>query len=172
LHGVAYTATLIPEGTATPQPPPAASYTPAPTNTVQATQTVNPDWHLFRLYYDENSLYLLNLSRVTRSISGFSFERVGKQGERLNFFGGWDWGVYYSKITPNRCTAIELYESPPFLKPPECRGPYLSLINPRREARTNFWTSSEGGQEFRVRWLFEEVARCPVGAGMCEFRIP
>jgi serine/threonine protein kinase len=175
---------VLPLSTATPQPLPTDSYTPAATNTRPVTPTVtpitgpslpaekNPDGHLFKLYYDENSLYLHNLSNVTRSISGFTFERVDEQDKRLNFFGGWDWGVYFGKITPNRCMAIELYESPPFLKPPECKEPYLSLLNPPRESSKTFWTSSENSSQFRVLWLGQEVARCPVGDGTCEFRVP
>jgi serine/threonine protein kinase len=143
------TATTLPSSTPIPSLTttytPTITYTPAPTSTVRATLTANPalsikypDGHFFRLYYDENSLYLQNLSNVTRSISGFTFERLDDQGNALNFFGGWDWGLYFPNITPNRCMAIELYESPPFLKPPECEEPYLSLINPPRNATKVF----------------------------------
>lgn len=159
---------------------------PAATNTVVATQTIPAiptstatllpvnfsDGHLFKLYYDENSFYMHNLSRVTRSISGFTFERLNDRDEVLNFFGGWDWGLYYANITPDRCMAIELYLSRPFLKPSECAEPYLSLINPPREADKVFWTTQEESHEFRVLWQRSEVARCPLGAGVCEFRVP
>ena len=172
-------ATSLPSPTTTTIPSPTMTYTPAPTSTVRATLTANPvlpiknpDGHFFRLYYDENSLYLQNLSNVTRSISGFTFERLDDQDNVLNFFGGWDWGLYYSNITPNRCMAIELYESPPFLKPPECEEPYLSLINPPRDAHKVFWTTQENSHEFRVSWQRDEITRCTVGAGVCEFRIP
>jgi serine/threonine protein kinase len=177
------TATSSPSPTTIPSPTttytPTTTFTPAPTNTIRATLTANPalpikypDGHFFRLYYDENSFYLQNLSNVTRSISGFTFERLDDQGNVLNFFGGWDWGRYYSNITPNRCMAIELYLSPPFLKPPECEEPYLSLINPSRDSANVFWTTQENSHEFRVSWQRDEITRCPIGAGICEFRIP
>jgi serine/threonine protein kinase len=169
--------TTIPSPTTTYTP--TITYTPKPTSTVRATLTANPalpikypDGHLFRLYYDENSLYLQNLSNVTRSISGFTFERLDDQGNVLNFFGGWDWGLYYSNITPNRCMAIELYLSAPFLKPPECEEPYLSLINPPRDSARVFWTTQDNSHEFRVSWQREEITRCTIGADVCEFRIP
>jgi serine/threonine protein kinase len=182
---VAPTPILLAKETATPSPSPTTisspttTFTPAPTSTIRATLTANPalpikypDGHFFRLYYDENSFYLQNLSNVTRSISGFTFERLDDQGNMLNFFGGWDWGRYYSNITPNRCMAIELYLSPPFLKPPECEEPYLSLINPSRDSANVFWTTQENSHEFRVSWQRNEITRCAIGAGICEFRIP
>jgi serine/threonine protein kinase len=175
------TTTFTPTITYTPTDTytPTTTYTPRPTSTVRATLTANPalpakypDGHFFRLYYNENSLYLQNLSNVTRSISGFTFERLDDQGKALNFFGGWDWGLYYSNINPNRCMAIELYLSPPFLKPPECEEPYLSLLNPARDSAKVFWTTQENSHEFRVSWQRDEITRCTVGAGVCEFRIP
>ena len=175
------TTTYTPTTTFTPTTTytPTTTFTPAPTSTVRATLTANPalpikypDGHFFRLYYNENSLYLQNLSNVTRSISGFTFERLDDDGNALNFFGGWDWGLYYSNITPNRCMAIELYQSPPFLKPPECEEPYLSLINPPRGSAKVFWTTQENSHEFRVSWQRDEITRCAIGAGVCEFRIP
>ena len=168
----------LPENTATPLPSPSLTYTTFATNTVlsvssaEPTRTVNLDGQRFRLYYNENSLYLHNLSNVTRSISGFTFERIDDQGGTRNFFGGWDWGIFYPNILPDRCVAIELYESPPFLKPSECKEPYLSLLNPSRNDGKAFWTSQFNSQEFRVSWQREEVARCTVGTGGCEFFVP
>ena len=155
------------------------TYTPVGTNTIQAPVTVNPtatikypDGNRFRLYYNENSIYLHNLSNVTRSISGFTFERLNDEGQVREFFGGWDWGRYFPNISPDRCMAIELYLSPPFLKPSECKEPYLSLLNPLRDAGHTFWTTRESSHEFRVLWEREEIARCVVGTGGCEFFVP
>jgi hypothetical protein len=168
------------EETVVPLSSPPATYTPVAIDASPATQIASPtmlpvnfsNGHLFKLYYDENSFYMHNLSRVTRSISGFTFERLNDQDEVLNFFGGWDWGLYYANITPDRCMAIELYLSRPFLKPSECEEPYLSIINPPRETNKIFWTAQENSHEFRVLWQRSEVARCPLGWGVCEFRVP
>jgi hypothetical protein len=126
----------------------------------------------FRLYYDENSIYLHNLSNVSRSISGFTFERLNSEGDVLNFFGGWDWGRFYPNITPDSCMAIELYLSSPYLKPSECGEPYLSLLNPPRDAEKVFWTTQENSTEFRILWQQKELSRCKIGAGGCEFFVP
>jgi len=177
---------LLVEDTTTPSPSPTTTYTPVPTDTVTPTQTAAQTLTLtptlasgqtlvnlpFKLYYNENSLYFHNLSNITRSISGFTFERLDDNGEVLNFFGGWDWGLYYSNITPDRCMAIELYLSPPFLRPAECRQPYLSKLSPPRNDETVFWTTQEGSHEFRVLWQQEEIGRCQTGAGVCEVDVP
>jgi len=158
------------------------SPSPTPTYTVSATRASTstptqdptpisgqvPERLLFKLYYNENSLYFHNLSRVTRSISGFTFERLNDQGEVLNFFGGWDWGFYYPNTTPNRCMAIEIYLSQPFVRPSECRRPYLSILNPQRDDSRIFWTTLENSPEFRVLWQQEEIGRCQTGTGVCE----
>ena len=167
-------------------PSPTSTYTPVPTNTLTGFPTVAPTHSagltpvsgyglqnlLFTVYYNENSLYFRNQSNITRSISAFKFERLDDQGESLNVFGGWDWGLYYPNITPNRCMAIELYLSPPFLRPEECVLPYLSKLGPARDDDRIFWTARENSHEFRVLWQDEEVGRCQIDAGVCEFFIP
>jgi len=189
----AKTQTLVPSPTASPgwtetlPPSPTTTHISVATITSIAVPTLTvapvlspatikyPDGRRFRLYYNENSLYLHNLSTVSRSISGFTFERINSQGEVLNFFGGWDWDVYYPKrpnITPDRCMAIELDESPPYLRPSECQRPYLSLLTPPRGEKSIFWTEKENSSEFRVLWKQEEVARCKIGEGACEFFVP
>ena len=183
----AWTTTSLPSPTITQT----ITYTPVATNTVTDAATLTaatptfaptetpsikyPDGRHFMLYYNDNSLYLHNLSRVSRSISGFTFERLDAQGEVLNLFGGWDWDVFYPKhpnLTPDNCMAIQLYESPPYLKPAECKEPYLSLLNPPRDDDRIFWTEQENSSEFRVLWRNEEVARCKIGGGDCDIFVP
>ena len=178
--------TDTPTSTSTLSPSPTGTDTPVPTNTSTASPTVtptrtaistSPPGHQlinlpFTIYYNENSLYFLNQSNITRSISAFTFERLNDQDEALNFFGGWDWGFYYPNITPDRCMAIELYLSPPFLRPAECRQPYLSKLGPLPDDDRIFWTAQENSSEFRVLWEGEEIGRCQIGAGVCEVFAP
>jgi len=162
--------------TASPSPTPTFTTAVIETSTIVTTPTHEPaplsgqvpEKLLFKLYYNENSLYFHNLSRVTRSISSFTFERLNDQGEVLNFFGGWDWGLYYPNSTPNRCMAIEIYLSQPFVRPSECRRPYLSILNPQRDDDRIFWTTLENSPEFRVLWQQEEIGRCQTGTGICD----
>lgn len=35
-----------------------------------------------------------------------------------------------------------------------------------------FWTTQENSHEFRVSWQRDEITRCAIDAGICEFRIP
>jgi serine/threonine protein kinase len=180
------TSTLTSTITPTLQPSQTPSYTSVATNSPTATQTVIPTQSagatfvpgqqlqnlLFTVYYNENSLYFHNQSNITRSISGFTFERLDDQGETLNFFGGWDWGLYYPNITPDRCMALELYLSPPFLRPSECRRPYLSKLSPLPDDNRIFWTTQPNSHEFRVLWQNEEIGRCQINTGVCEVFVP
>jgi hypothetical protein len=153
---------------------PTATQTEPPTQSAGATSVPEQQLQnlLFTIYYNENSLYFHNQSNITRSISGFTFERLGDQGEALNFFGGWDWGLYFPNITPDRCMAIELYLSPPFLRPSECRQPYLSKLGPLPDDDRVFWTLQPNSHEFRVLWQNEEIGRCQINASVCEVFVP
>ena len=178
--------TSTPTPTPTTMPSPTLTYTPAPTNTSTASPTGAPTQSAistsltghelinlpFTIYYNENSLYFHNRSNITRSISAFTFERLSDQGEAINFFGGWDWGFYYPNITPDRCMAIELYLSPPFVRPAECIQPYLSKLGPTRDDDRIFWTAQGNSSEFRVLWQGEEIGRCQIDAGICEVFVP
>lgn len=137
-----------------------------------------PDGKRFMILYDDNSLYFLNLSTSDVPINWVAFERLSDSDEPLNRFNGSRWGQFYSTSTPNRCMAIEILGSESYLHPPECDPDnfYLSLRTPTRDDATVFWTTQEGSHQFRVLWREggqdEEVARCEIGAGVCEVFLP
>lgn len=193
--------TFTPSGTATslpptetatlppPSPPPTATVTstlsPTPTPSVSpspdttatspaALPTVRyPGGNLFTLFYNDSSFYLLNRSKVSRSASGFTFERITDDGQFVNPFGGWKWQKYYDNSLPNRCLRIEIYQSKiPYLQPEECHNRFLSTLQPLETDPTLFWTSQPGSQQFRVLWMGEEVARCEIAAGRCDVYVP
>jgi hypothetical protein len=137
-----------------------------------------PDGKLFKLFYDDNSFYLLNLSDATIPINRVAFERLSDEDVPLNRFTGTGWAEYYGSSTPGKCVALEILGSRPYLSPPECgHNTYLSLRTPTREDPTIFWTTEEGSHQFRVLWREgggqgEEVARCEIEAGTCEVYLP
>jgi hypothetical protein len=137
-----------------------------------------PNGKRFMLFYDDNSLYFLNLSDSNVPINWVAFERLSDDDTALNRFNGSRWGQYYSTSTPNRCMAIEILGSETYLHPPECAPDnfYLSLRTPARDDATVFWTTQEGSHQFRVLWREggqdEEIARCEIGAGSCEVYLP
>ncbi len=138
----------------------------------RATATIKyPTGNRFTLFYDENSFYLYNRSTATRSVSGFSFERLGEDGQTREVFPGWMWSKYYENLPPERCMILHVYDSFPYMNPPECVR-FLSLLNPERGSGLIFWTKQEGSRQFRVLWREEEVARCEISAGVCEFFTP
>jgi hypothetical protein len=164
---VAQTASPLPEGTL-----------PAP-QVIAGPPTVKyPAGKRILLLYDDNSLYFLNLSESNIPINWVAFERLSDSDLPLNRFNGSRWGQYYSTSKPGWCMALEILDSPPYLDPPECGHDdlYLSLRTPTRDDDTVFWTAQEGSHQFRVLWREggqdEEVARCEIGAKVCEVLLP
>jgi serine/threonine protein kinase len=137
-----------------------------------------PNGKRFMLYYNDNSLYFLNLSDNNIPINWVAFERLSDVGIPLNRFNGSRWREYYPESKPGWCMALEILDSPPHLDPPECGhdGYFLSWRSPTRDDPTVFWTTQEGSHQFRVLWREggndEEVARCEIGAGVCEVFLP
>jgi hypothetical protein len=136
-----------------------------------------PDGKLFKLFYDDNSFYLLNLSDTTIPINRVAFERLSNEDVPLNRFNGTRWAAFYANSTPGKCVALEILGSSPYLDPPECgQGTFLSLRTPTRDDPTIFWTANEGSHQFRVLWREggqdEEIARCEIGSGTCEVFLP
>ena len=137
-----------------------------------------PDGKLFKLFYDDNSFYLLNLSDATVPINRVAFERLSEDDVPLNRFTGTSWAEYYGSSTPGKCVALEILGSRPYLSPAECgHNTYLSLRTPTREDPSIFWTTQEGSRQFRVLWREgggqgEEIARCEIDAGICEVFLP
>ncbi|MFZ5912538.1 MAG: serine/threonine protein kinase [Chloroflexota bacterium] len=177
LPSAAFTATVPPLPSPLPTGTEAATQTPLPPVTpglATALPTVRyPNGNLFTVYYNDSSFYLHNRSRVLRSVSGFSFERVTEDGQFVNHFGGWEWQQYFDTSQPERCLRIEIYLSKiPYLLPAECQNRYHSTLQPSEKRNTIFWTTKEGSQQFRVLWMNEEVARCEIQAGRCDFYIP
>ena len=156
----------------TTESPTVAPPTVAPVPTVKY-----PNGKHFRLYNDDNSLYLLNLSESVVSIYSVAFERLSTSDAPLNRFDGWRWAEFYPNSKPDWCMAIEILSSPSYLNPPECSKGYLSTRTPTRDDAVVFWTAQEGSHQFRVLWRasgqdWEEVARCEIGAGTCELFFP
>jgi serine/threonine protein kinase len=156
-----------------------AQATEPPTDTAPGTlPTVKyPDGKLFKLFYDDNSLYLLNLSNATVPINWIAFERLDADDAPLNRFNGTRWAEFFANSVPGRCVALRILGSPEYLDPPECgHNNFLSLRTPTRDDPTIFWTVMEGSHQFRVLWREggqdEEIARCEIGAGTCEVYLP
>ena len=146
--------------------------------TLSALPTVRyPDGNLFKLLYDDNSFYLLNLSNNSVPVNWIAFERLSYEGLPLNRFNGTRWAEFYSSSLPGRCMALRILGSPSYLDPPECGdNNFLSLRTPVRDDETVFWTTQEGSELFRILWreggVDEEIARCEITAGTCEVFLP
>ena len=137
----------------------------------------SPNGNLFKIFYDDLSLYLLNLSKSTIPINWIAFERLSDEDASLNRFNGTRWAEFYANSIPGRCMALTILDSPPYLDPPECgHNNFLSLRTPTRDDPVIFWTTMDGSHQFRVLWRQggedEEIARCEIGVGTCEVFLP
>jgi serine/threonine protein kinase len=157
--------------------PLSASTTPAPQITAGPPTVKYPDGKRFLIFYDDNSLYFLNLSTSDVPINWVAFERFSDSDQPLNRFNGTRWAEFYANSRPDRCMALRILGSSSYLDPPECgNNNFLSLRTPTRDDPTVFWTAQEGSHQFRVLWreggIDEEVARCEIAAGVCEAFLP
>jgi len=124
-------------------------------------------------HYNESSFYIYNESKVSRSLSGFAFERIRKDGVTQQRFEGWRWEEHFEVIQENRCVALKIYQSPiPYLNPPECENRTLSTLHLLTDSNEVFWMPDGNSDLFRILWLGEEIARCEIEAGTCDFYVP
>ncbi len=167
------TATTQPSATATIQPP-----KPNPTTEMIGVPTVKyPNGNNLTLFWNETSFVMLNRSRASRSLSGFTFERLDLNDQPAETLPGFRLENHRFKYIPGKnCISVKSYkdQTPPYLDPMDCAGSYSSIIQPDKivEPEIFFWDIKEGSTQFRVLWVGEEIARCEIGAGACEIYIP
>lgn len=152
--------------------PPAISTEGSVSNLTAIPAEDNPNKQRFILYYDANSFYILQVTGDETPVSPISFERLDKMDVPPNRFSGQQWAKYYGTIKPGVCMRLEIIDSSPYLRPPECNNQYVSTRTPSRNDPGIFWTPAEGSEQFRVNWENEEVARCEINAGICEIYLP
>ncbi|MFZ6027985.1 MAG: protein kinase domain-containing protein [Chloroflexota bacterium] len=169
-------------GKVTPSATGAASSTPSPTPTVipptltptpeASTATALPSptpTNYFVLYYDESSFYMQNKSGSAVEYRPFAFERLDVYGNILERFDGKEWARFAQILPDQWCSRLEIMHAEPFLKPAQCGNMYGTTLKPPRNSEWIFWTAQGGSTEFRVLWENEEVGRCEIGVGLCEF---
>lgn len=165
--------TITPPATSTTTPT-KLSLTKLPT-VITSTSTPNALGYRMAAYYNDNSFYLLNNGQASRSASGFAFERINNDGVIQQRFEGWRWEEFIKNIAihPDRCLSLELYLSPdPYLSPSECNNRTLSTLSLPMNSGNLFWTPDNSSDLFRILWLGEEIARCEIEAGTCDFYVP
>lgn len=177
---------VLPTETSTPTTLPSSTATSSQTPTLTLTETITatptlsptptikyPSGNLMTAFYNENSFYIFNRGKASRSESGFIFERINDDGTFQDRFFGWEWEKYFMVIQQNRCMSLEIYQSQqPYLRPVECENRTLSKLEPTVGSGKVFWTATDTSHQFRILWQVEEIARCEIEAGTCDFYIP
>ncbi|HSG42728.1 MAG TPA: TIR domain-containing protein [Anaerolineales bacterium] len=173
-----------PTVTISPTISPTETYTIIPSRTTNSTPTdvpvivagtakSNVTGYLLTAYYNDKSFYVLNKGGAKRSVSGFVFERIDEDGEIQERFEGWQWEKYFATLQPQRCMSLEIYLSPdPYLSPFQCENRVLSTLSLSMDLGNLFWTPDDNSEQFRILWLGEEIARCEIKAGKCDFYVP
>jgi serine/threonine protein kinase len=155
-------------------PSPTITFTP----TLAVPTVLYPEGNLFTLFYNETSFFMVNRSFAKRTISGFTFERLDENGNFFkDKFEGYRWeNKNTAHLARNYCVNITIYgdQDPPYLNPAECLYGITSTSQPRfdRPEGLWFWNQKEGSTQFRVLWVGQEIARCEIDAGVCDFYIP
>ena len=166
------------EATDSPAHPATETLTSRPPSPTGTPTVQFPNGKRFMLFYDDNSLYFLNLSESDIPINWVAFERLDDSGAASDRFNGSRWGEFYATSTPGWCMALQILDRSPYLAPPDCghSNRYLSLRTPVHNDSTVFWTAQDGSHQFRVLWREDakdiEVARCEISAGTCEVFFP
>jgi len=173
-----------------PSAVPTASPTIAPVESTAAVSTQSssvpivgvptikyPNGNNLTLFWNDTSFHMLNRSSVSRSLSGFAFERLDKNDLPTDKFPGYRLENRRFKYLPSKnCVSIKTYmdEDPPYIDPADCHGSYASIIQPSKadEPELFFWAQQVDSTQFRVLWLGAEVARCEISAGTCEIYVP
>jgi hypothetical protein len=145
-----------------------------PSTTVVFTPTVKyPNGKRFLVFYDDNGLYLINLSGQKQPLEPFAFERLDDQGNLHNRFEGWRWSQFYPTIYSENCIKLEIPKRAEYpARPVQCENRYNGARFYESDSPFVFWTAQAGSHQFRILWKDEELARCEIGLGACEVFIP
>jgi hypothetical protein len=115
---------------------------------------------------------MLNKSGLAVEYLPFTFERLDQYGAAINRFDGKEWARYAQRLPDQWCSRLEILQADPYLHPWQCFDLYGATRNPPRTSDWIFWTKKSGSSEFRVLWNDDEVGRCTIANGTCEFWLP
>jgi serine/threonine protein kinase len=126
-----------------------------------------------QLLWDENSFYWYNPNQVSIRVSQLAFEAIYSSGDAAGYnFDGQRWAdVGFRSVEYGKCVSIEIPAAESSLSPESC-GDYNSQVNTVSASETVFWVARNGVSQFRVLWNLQEITRCQIDAGECEFTIP
>jgi hypothetical protein len=164
--------TATASSTATETPPP----TRIPTNTPPPTPTEVPIDPTTRLVYDDETLYIINITEELQDISGLVFVQEITDDDPQEFEAlGWQQGSFRGEgsvyaLQPDSCFQIGLNSGTAASTPDAC-----VRLSSWQQANVveRFWLAHEDGPEFFLIMLNdEELIECEIAAGECEFELP
>jgi serine/threonine protein kinase len=171
------TASLPPTSAPTEPPAPTPTLSPPPAQLSTATPippptVLYPNGQHFMIYYNQDSLYVHNLSNERVPLQPIAFDRLDASGNPTNHFDGGRWAQFYGVVYPQACAKLIILDPiVGYLEPPQCQS-YNSEVWVERGRSLDFWTPQDGSMQFRVLWNGQEVGRCEIATGSCEVFLP
>ena len=129
-----------------------------------------------RLVFDDESIYLMNISGENIDVSTVRFIQTDLNDTEIAFeVLNWQQGpsttvgsVY--QLQPDSCFRLGVRQGLASSTPPDC----IRLSQWRVAAAHNlFWVKRENGADtFAIRLEDQEIAECEIAVGICEFALP
>jgi hypothetical protein len=150
---------------------------PSVTGDLQITPSLPADPPTLALVYNDEAVYLLNISQTNQNISRLRFVQVSALGQRAEFMA-LEWGESgpllggdsLGGLRPGHCFQVATTIQAAQKRPSDCRQMNSWLYRGLQES--HFWLPLEAASDsFRVFQEADEVASCPLSAGRCEFHL-
>lgn len=157
--------------TSTIAPPRLPTGIPTATKVIEPTAT--PFTATLSMVYNEQVIYIQNVSAVNQDISELVFVQKLENGEEIRFEtkdwyqgGGRNPGTIFA-MQPNYCFQLGVDVRSGSAKPQECTV-MLGWVN--RASDQWFWLPADGGsQTFLILQGDEQIAECQIADPVCEF---
>jgi hypothetical protein len=135
-----------------------------------------------QVVYDEVGVAVINISDRPQDITSLSFQGETGSGTAKPLFEAAQWeqrglgpvaalagGACYQLINPSQ-NSLKLDPGEAPAKPSACQFSQGWLLALDRGWR--FWTSENGGENFRVLYAGQLIKTCKIAQGKCQFTLP
>ena len=122
------------------------------------------------LVYDDIAAHVINVSDVTLSLVGVTFERVSADGAVTAEFAASVWeDADVSALSPTNCLQV-LIPIDEYERDEACKS--VQDFEPSAPQDLRFWIGSANSSEFNVFLHDEIIQTCAIQNGQCEFFLP
>jgi hypothetical protein len=154
---------------ATPRPATATARPASATPTQASSSPTQAADATLKLVYDDNRVYLINISTRPQNISRLRFEQEAN-GRAVAFRANIWTETSVAQLPPGGCYQLGVSAGAASTTPDECNSSFGWL---QRNESNQFWRSLAGsGDTFTVFQDDQSIAECNLSAGECAFSLP